>query len=265
MNKIKYYGLTPTMDVEKTKKSWEDWFEQKGFDSLEELEKVFKSNTPEYTVYSCLRTNKFGHVMYVWNWVKDSEIMKQTIKQNSNNRINTHATNLNDEIYTPAHLITPLLKYLNDYKDKIIWCPFDTEKSEFVKVLKENGFKVVYSHIATGQDFLEYEPKEWDIIISNPPFSLKFEIFERVFNFKKPFILLMGVPMENYGTLMQLWNKYNYQPYKMSFNYRPSFDGNPSAFMVNYYSNILFNGKSWVMENINKKEWNKSEMYKESK
>ena len=83
----------------------------------------------------------------------------------------------------------PILKYLD--KDKIIWCPFDKEHSNFVKILKKNGFKVIYSHIETGQDFYEYEPEKWDVIVSNPPFTNKKKIFERCLSFNKPFALIM--------------------------------------------------------------------------
>lgn len=79
-----------------------------------------------------------------------------------------------DEFYTPRFAVEPLLKYIP--KDKIIWCPFDTEDSNYVKVFKENGYKVIYSHISTGQDFFYYEPDEYDIIVSNPPFSIKTEV-----------------------------------------------------------------------------------------
>jgi hypothetical protein len=64
----------------------------------------------------------------------------------------------NDENYTPRYGVNPIIKYIP--KDKIIWCPFDTSKSEYVKVLKENGFKVIYSHIIHDQDFFEFEPEE---------------------------------------------------------------------------------------------------------
>lgn len=95
----------------------------------------------------------------------------------------------NDECYTPEYAVYPIIKYLD--KDKIIWCPFDTEDSNFVKILKENGFKVINSHINTGQDFYEYEPENWDVIVSNPPFTNKKEIFERCLSFNKPFALIM--------------------------------------------------------------------------
>jgi len=95
-----------------------------------------------------------------------------------------------DEKYTPRYGVLPIIKYLP--KGKVIWCPFDTKNSEFVIALKEAGFEVVYSHIAIGQDFFEYEPTQWDIIVSNPPFSNKKNVFERCLDFGKPFALLMS-------------------------------------------------------------------------
>lgn len=96
----------------------------------------------------------------------------------------------NDECYTPRYVVKELLPYLP--KDKVVWCPFDTEESEFVKVLSEEGFQVVNSHIYYEQDYYTYEPKYWDIIASNPPFTNKRKIFERAMSFNKPFALLMS-------------------------------------------------------------------------
>ena len=96
----------------------------------------------------------------------------------------------NDECYTPRYVVKELLPYLP--KDKVIWCPFDTEESEFVKVLSEEGLKVVNSHISYGQDYYVYEPNHWDIIVSNPPFTNKRKIFERALSFNKPCALLMS-------------------------------------------------------------------------
>ncbi len=98
-----------------------------------------------------------------------------------------------DETYTPEYAVLPLLKYIN--KDKIIWCPFDTEDSEYVKVFKKNGYKVINSHIDNGEDFFTYEPKEkYDIIVSNPPFSIKDDILKRCVELDKPFALLLPLP-----------------------------------------------------------------------
>ena len=98
-----------------------------------------------------------------------------------------------DEQFTPKETVECLLPYIQHWKDKIIWCPFDTEDSQFVQVLKNNGFNVIYSHISYGQDFLKYEPTNWDVIISNPPYKNKRSFWERCLQLNKPFCLLMPV------------------------------------------------------------------------
>lgn len=72
------------------------------------------------------------------------------------------------------------MPYIQHWKDKTIWCPCDKEDSEFVKVLKENGFNIVYSHIDYGQDFFAYTPRQFDVILTNPPYKNK--KIEKVFN-----------------------------------------------------------------------------------
>ena len=94
----------------------------------------------------------------------------------------------NDECYTPDYGVEPILKYIP--KDATVWCPFDTKKSQFViQISKQN--KVIRSHLESGQDFFDYEPDEWDMIVSNPPFTDKRKFFERALSFNKPFALIM--------------------------------------------------------------------------
>lgn len=97
----------------------------------------------------------------------------------------------NDEFYTPKYAVEPILKYLD--KDSIVWCPFDTEQSNFVKMIKEKGIKVISSHLEMGIDFFNCDIPDCTHIISNPPYSLKNEVFERLFAIKKPFAMLVGV------------------------------------------------------------------------
>lgn len=96
-----------------------------------------------------------------------------------------------DEQYTPRYGVEVLLPHIQHLKEKIIWCPFDREDSQFIKVLTENGFNVVWSHIDNGQDFLTYEPQNWDCLISNPPYHNKRVYWERALDLKKPFALLL--------------------------------------------------------------------------
>lgn len=97
-----------------------------------------------------------------------------------------------DEYYTPEYAVEIILPYLHKYKK--IWCPFDKEESNFVKMLKKEGYDVVYGHIETGQDFFDYEkvPNGVECIVSNPPFSKRDQIFERLYQFNIPFAMIMN-------------------------------------------------------------------------
>lgn len=97
-----------------------------------------------------------------------------------------------DEVYTPAYAVKPILKYIKP--NSTIWCPFDTEDSEYVKEMVAAGHKVIYSHIDNGYNFFEYEPGDYDVIISNPPFSIKDDILHRLTELKKPYAMLLPLP-----------------------------------------------------------------------
>lgn len=96
----------------------------------------------------------------------------------------------NDEFYTPRYAVAPILKYLPAASR--IWCPFDTEHSRIVKVLRENGHLVSATHKDDGHDFFTTEPRG-DLIVSNPPYSMKTEVFRRLFGLGKPFAMLVGI------------------------------------------------------------------------
>lgn len=96
----------------------------------------------------------------------------------------------NDEYFTPAYAVYPILKRLK--AGSRVWCPFDTEDSEFVKVFTLHGFQVVYGHIQTGQDFFHISVPKCDYIVSNPPYSLKNKVLERLYEIGKPFAMLIN-------------------------------------------------------------------------
>lgn len=97
----------------------------------------------------------------------------------------------NDEFYTPKYAVVPILEFIPE--GSVIWCPFDTEDSWFVKVFIDSGYEVIKTHISEGLDFFNYEPEKYDYIISNPPYSLKNEVFYRLFDLGKPFAMLVGI------------------------------------------------------------------------
>lgn len=96
----------------------------------------------------------------------------------------------NDEFYTPEYAIKPILKYIKP--NSTIWCPFDKKESLYVKVLEDAGYTVIATHIDTGGNFFSMDV-ECDYIISNPPYSVKTDVLERLFLLGKPFAMLVGV------------------------------------------------------------------------
>lgn len=99
-----------------------------------------------------------------------------------------------DEWYTQPYSVEIIIPFLKKKGFKKVWSPFDKEDSEFVKILTREGFEVTYGHIETGEDFFEYKeiPNECEVVVSNPPFSKRAEIFERLYEFKIPFALIMN-------------------------------------------------------------------------
>lgn len=151
-----------------------------------------------------------------------------------NSRTILYSSGNNDECLTPAYAVQPLLKFLN--KDLIYWLPFDMNDSNFCLLLKENGFKFINSHIRKGQDFYNYEPEKWDVIISNPPFTNKRKIFERALSFGKPFALLMSNTWLNDAAPKQLFMEKDLQ--LLMFDKRIEFIGQPKGkitFSSSYY------------------------------
>lgn len=157
-----------------------------------------------------------------------------------------------DENYTPDYGVNPILKYIQ--KNSVVWCPFDTEESEFVKQISQlESITVVHSHISTGQDFFTYEPNNWDIIISNPPFQNKRQFFERALSFDKPFALIMTNAWLNDSAPKQLFMNKDLQ--LLMFDKRMKFtnpDGRPNnkiTFSSSYYCwNFL--PKQIIMETL---------------
>lgn len=99
---------------------------------------------------------------------------------------NTTATG--DEVLTPLYAVNPIIKYLREKQYHTIWCPFDREHSQYVEALKEYGFDVIYN---TG-DFFSHEYRfNCDCIVSNPPFSKKDKILEKLYKWHIPFALLL--------------------------------------------------------------------------
>lgn len=155
----------------------------------------------------------------------------------------------NDELYTPKEAIEPILKYLD--KDKIYWECTDFGDSNIRKVLVENGYKV----IATRKDefdFLKDDPLfKFDVIITNPPYSIKDKFIKRCYQLNKPFLLLLPITALEGKERNKLYKTYGLE--LIILNKRINF--------MKDKKNVWFN-KSWFCHEICNKELNFEEVIK---
>jgi hypothetical protein len=129
-----------------------------------------------------------------------------------------------DNLYTPESAMLPLLKYIPN-EIMTVWecCDPGTldkyiPKSNITKVLRECGYYTKSSDITTGYDFLkETATVNFDMIITNPPYSLKDKFLEKCFSYGRPFALLLpltalegikrGEMFSKYGISLIVLNK----------------------------------------------------------
>jgi len=99
------------------------------------------------------------------------------------NQILHKKSKTNDNYNTPKAAIDSVVHLIP--KSSVVYEPFwnDTSKSHIY--LQEHGFKTV-SHVG---DFY-CDPPDYDIIVSNPPFSDIQRCLSRLFELQKPFILI---------------------------------------------------------------------------
>lgn len=95
-----------------------------------------------------------------------------------------------DELYTPEIAVQMIIPFIPKHI-KIIWECTAHDDSAIVKVLKNYGYNVISTHIKDGYSFFNYVPKEYDMTITNPPYSLKDDFLSRGFQLRKPFMFLL--------------------------------------------------------------------------
>ena len=105
-----------------------------------------------------------------------------------------------DDYMTPKYAWENIKDYIPN--NKIIWeCFFGDGKSG--NDLKDMGFSVIHEEI----DF--FKNNKGDILISNPPFSKKKEVFKRLKQLDKPFIMICPLNVINSNYIRDLFNDSN--------------------------------------------------------
>lgn len=114
------------------------------------------------------------------------------------------------ELYTPPEAVEMIVPYIPD-TIQTIWECTAIKESKIVRVLEESNFNVIGSHIQDGYDFFEYEPEQYDMIITNPPYQYKNEFLERAFELNKPFMFLLPLTTLEGKKRGQLFSKHHLQ------------------------------------------------------
>lgn len=106
-----------------------------------------------------------------------------------------------DDYMTPKSAWENIINYIP--KDKIIWEAFfgDSKSGDY---MKELGLNVIHEPV----DF--FKNNLGDIIVSNPPFSLKKEVFTRLKELDKPFIIICPSSCINTQYMKQLFSNSKY-------------------------------------------------------
>ena len=111
---------------------------------------------------------------------------------------------------------------------------------------------MIRSHISEGKDFYTWEPEKWDVIVSNPPFTNKRQIFERALSFNQPFALIMSNTWLNDSAPKQLFKDKDLQllmfAERMRFRNNGVIDGK-ITFSSSYYCYDLL-PKQIIMESL---------------
>ena len=119
-----------------------------------------------------------------------------------------------DECQTPPYALDPLIPFLERYDEFPIWeCA--SGKGVLSRELERNGFWVLESDISEDGDFFRMiEPGS--IIVTNPPYSLKYKWLEHCYYLDSAFALLMPVEMLGTAKGQKLFNRYGIEVIFMS-------------------------------------------------
>jgi len=157
---------------------------------------------------------------------------------------------MSNDFQTPPEALNPLLPYIQ--KDWVIWeCA--EGKGNLVNALRGLGYQVVGSDILTGRNFLEWQPDNFNCIVTNPPFSIKQEFLKRCYQLGKPFALLLPLATFETEKRQSLFKRYGleiiFMPNRVNFEI-PSGKGTGAWFATAWFTNWLSIGRELTFSQI---------------
>lgn len=154
-----------------------------------------------------------------------------------------------DHVATPRWVVESIYNLINIKSFRSIWFPFDNYDSPFKLKADELGlnYKATHKFDSEENDFFTTQPpKDCDLMISNPPFSLQNKIIERSFKLIddqliKSFALLLPLSTLETPFRAKLYEKYENKISIIIFKKRIKFLGCKTSFNKAY---------CWICYNI---------------
>lgn len=143
-----------------------------------------------------------------------------------------------NHVATPRWVVEHIYQLINVQQFKSIWLPFNNYDSEFKLYADELKLKYKATHKFDdlGNDFFKTDPpKDCDLMISNPPFSLQNEIIKRSFHLVdkgliRGFCLLLPLSTLETEKRAEMYEKYIDRITILIFKKRIRFLGQKSSF-----------------------------------
>lgn len=155
-----------------------------------------------------------------------------------------------DELYTPMYAVTPLVEFLEDkcnlHNTNVIWeaCGIPNGITSITSAFEAKGYPVIETGIHE-EPVLNYltdkHVKNYNIMVTNPPYSHKDEFLLKAFKTGKPFAMLLP-----HDALFGVYRHSLYKKYKPSFlliNRRIDFTGKKKPHSYSFW--ILGNFTWW--------------------
>jgi hypothetical protein len=108
---------------------------------------------------------------------------------------------------TPGYALKPILSYLTQFYGPI-WEPACGDGILGAELNLAFSNRIIETDILTGDDFFQKQPDNWDVQVTNPPYSVKYKWIKRSYELGKPFALLMPVDVIGAKTAQLLFAQY---------------------------------------------------------
>jgi hypothetical protein len=163
-----------------------------------------------------------------------------------------------DDCLTPPYGTRFILPFIP--LDWTIWEPA-AGRGVMVDAMRQAGRTVIGSTIENGENFFIWTPPallyKWNVIVTNPPYSIKYDWLERCYALNKPFALLMPVEMIGTAKAQKTLKKFPveivYMDKRIDFimPYK-GLDGHGAQFPVCWYTYGLHIGSSITFIELDK-------------